>query len=187
MSETPWVKSYPAGVHWDACLPVSTVPTLLHDAVARWSDQVALEFMGKQTSYRELQHIVDQATKGFQALGVKPGVHVGLFLPNTPHYVICFFAILQAGGTVVNYSPLDAEKVLAHKIEDSQTDLLVTLDMVMLYPQMAGMLSHTRLKKSLWVTSLRCRHIRRPSTLIYKKQGSSARSHWTRSINYLPV
>ena len=147
MSETPWIKSYPPGVRWDADLPTSAVPQLLHDAVKRWADQPALEFMGKRTSYRELQTQVDQATKGFQALGVKPGVHVGLFLPNTPHYVICFFAILQAGGTVVNYSPLDAEKVLAHKIEDSHTDILVTLDMVMLYPQMAKMLSHTRLKK----------------------------------------
>ena len=147
MSETPWVKSYPPGVHWDANLPVSTVPQLLHDAVALWADQPALEFMGKKTNYRELQDLVDKATKGFQLLGVKPGVHVGLFLPNTPHYVICFFAILQAGGTVVNYSPLDAEKVLAHKIDDSHTDFLVTLDMVMLYPQMAGMLTHTRLKK----------------------------------------
>ncbi|MFZ6849518.1 long-chain-fatty-acid--CoA ligase [Undibacterium sp. RuRC25W] len=149
MSETPWIKSYPPGVRWDANLPVSAVPQLLHDAVERWADQPALEFMGKRTTYRELQTLVDKATKGFQSLGVKPGVHVGLFLPNTPHYVICFFAILQAGGTVVNYSPLDAEKVLSHKIEDSHTDLLVTLDMVMLYPQMAKMLSHTRLKKMI--------------------------------------
>ena len=147
MSDTPWIKSYPAGVHWDAALVTSPVPQLLHDAVARWPEQTALEFMGKKTSYQELQHLVNQATKGFQQLGVKPGVHVGLFLPNTPHYVISFFAILQAGGTVVNYSPLDAEKVLEHKIEDSQTDILVTLDMVMLYPQMAKMLTHTRLKK----------------------------------------
>ena len=64
-------------------------------------------------------------------------MHVGLFLPNTPHYVIAFFGVLKAGGTVVNYSPLDAAKVLEHKIEDSRTDILVTLDLASLYPQMA--------------------------------------------------
>jgi long-chain acyl-CoA synthetase len=31
--------------------------------------------------------------------------------------VIAFFGILRAGGTVVNYSPLDAAAVLAHKVE----------------------------------------------------------------------
>jgi long-chain acyl-CoA synthetase len=39
---------------------------------------------------------------------VRPGIHVGLYLPNTPHYVIAFFGVMKAGGTVVNYSPLDA-------------------------------------------------------------------------------
>ncbi len=147
MTNYPWIKSYPDGVHWDAKLPVTMLPQLLDVAVAKWADRPALEFMGKKTTYRQLQQQVDQATKGFQQLGVKPGVHVGLYLPNTPHYVISFFAILRAGGTVVNYSPLDAEKVLEHKVADSETDMLVTLDMVMLYPHMAKLLGHTRLKK----------------------------------------
>ena len=146
-ADYPWMKSYPEGVRWDADLPVTMLPVLLEDAVAKWADRPALEFMGKKTTYRELLELVNKAAKGFQQIGVKPGVHVGLFLPNTPHYVISFFGILKAGGTVVNYSPLDAEKVLAHKVADSQTDLLVTLDMVMLYPQMAKLLGQTRLKK----------------------------------------
>jgi len=70
-----------------------------------------------------------------------------LYLPNTPHYLVGLFGVLKAGGTVVNYSPLDAAKELEHKIEDSHTDFLITLDMASLYPQMAAMLSKTRLKK----------------------------------------
>ena len=147
MSTAPWTTSYPAGVRWDADLPTSSVPQLLHDAVAKWPLQPALEFMGQRLSYRQLQDMVDRATCGLQRLGLKPGMHVGLFLPNTPHYVICFFAILQAGAIVVNYSPLDAAQVLKHTIEDSHTDFLVTLDMSMLYPQMAQMLGTTRLQK----------------------------------------
>lgn len=146
-TSTPWIKSYPHGMRWDAALPVGTVPDLLRQASERWPDLPALQFMGKKTSYRELQQQVDRATLGLQQLGVGPGVHVGLFLPNTPHYVISFFAILQAGGTVVNYSPLDAEKVLQHKVEDSQTDFLITLDLQSLYPQMGKMLGNSRLRK----------------------------------------
>lgn len=147
MTAFPWTKSYPAGVHWDAELPIMPVPQLLDDTAAKWPDQIALDFMGKKTTYRELQDQVNHAAQGFQQLGVKPGVHVGLFLPNTPHYVISFFGVLKAGGTVVNYSPLDAEKVLEHKVEDSRTDIIVTLDLAVLYPQMAKLLGHTRLQK----------------------------------------
>ncbi|MEP7295869.1 MAG: long-chain fatty acid--CoA ligase [Burkholderiales bacterium] len=147
MAEHPWIKSYPEGVRWDAELPLMPVQQLLDDAVRRWPENPAIEFMGRTLTYRELGDLVNRAAKGFQDLGVGPGVHVGLFMPNTPHYPIAFFGVLKAGGIVVNYSPLDAERVLAHKIEDSETDLLVTLDLAALYPQMGRMLGTTRLKK----------------------------------------
>jgi long-chain acyl-CoA synthetase len=147
LADHPWIKSYPKGVRWDAELPLMPVQQLLDDAVRKWPDNPAIEFMGRTLSYRELGDLANRAAKGFQDLGVGPGVHVGLFLPNTPHYPIAFFGVLKAGGTVVNYSPLDAERVLAHKIEDSETDLLVTLDLAALYPQMARQLGASRLRK----------------------------------------
>ena len=53
---------------------------------------------------------------------------------------------MKAGADVINYSPLDAEKVLEHKVDDSETDILVTLDLKALYPQMGRLLGTTRLK-----------------------------------------
>ena len=147
MADHPWIKSYPKGVRWDAELPLMPVQQLLDDAMRRWPENPAIEFMGRTLNYREFGDLVNRAAKGFQDLGVGPGVHVGLYLPNTPHYPIAFFGVLKAGGRVVNYSPLDAERVLAHKIEDSETDYLVTLDLAVLYPQMARTLGASRLKK----------------------------------------
>lgn len=142
----PWIKSYPPGVRWDAALPVVPLQSILEESARKWPDKPALEFMGKRINYRDLDALAGRAAKGFQALGVKPGVHVGLYLPNTPHYIIAFFGVMKAGGSVVNYSPLDAEKVLEHKVGDSETDVMVTLDLAALYPQMARLLGNTRLK-----------------------------------------
>ena len=147
MNDKPWLASYPPGVRWDAEVRPSLVHDILGRSVADFPERPAIDFMGRRLTYRELGALVDRAAKGLQAIGVKPGVHVGLFLPNSPHYLVALFAVLQAGATVVNYSPLDAAKVLEHKIEDSQTDVLITLDLAALYPQMAGMLGKTRLKK----------------------------------------
>ena len=147
MNDMPWIKSYPAGVRWDIDVKPMPVQQILDDTVAKWPDKPALQFMGKRISYSELQVQVNRAAKGLQQLGVKPGVHVGLYLPNTPHYVIAFFGVLKAGGTVVNYSPLDAAKVLEHKVDDSRTDFMITLDLAALYPQIAAMLGSTRLKR----------------------------------------
>src|SRR5437660_4296902 len=147
MNDKPWINSYPPGVRWDAEIVPRQVQSILDDAVAKWPDRPAIDFMGKRITYRDLGDLANRAAKGLQQLGVKPGVHVGLYLPNSPHYIIAFFGVLKAGGTAVNYSPLDAAKVLEHKIEDSRTDFLITLDMASLYPQMGAMLGKTRLKK----------------------------------------
>ena len=147
MTEPLWQKSYPPGVSWQFSFEPRHVCTLLDEATQRWPKNIYLDFMDKRLNYEQVHDLVDRATKGLQALGVGPGTHVGLFLPNTPHYPILFFAILRAGGTVVNYSPLDAAREIEHKIEDSNTDIMVTLDLKVLYPTVAGLLGKTRLKK----------------------------------------
>ncbi len=140
-------KSYPPGVRWDAPLPGGAVQDILARTARDFPGHVAIDFNGAEITYGALQGLVMRAAKGFRALGVGPGVHVGLYLPNCPHYIIAFFGVLTAGGTVVNYSPLDAARVLEHKVEDSETDILVTLDLKVLYPQMAALLGHSRLKR----------------------------------------
>ncbi len=146
MSETPWISSYPSPARWDAPLAVGPVYEILDTAAQRFGDRPAVEFMGRRATYRQLHALANRAAKGFQQLGVRPGVHVGLYLPNTPHYLVAFFGVLKAGGTVVNYSPLDAAQVLAHKVEDSETSILVTLDVPTLLPQMEALLGTSGLR-----------------------------------------
>jgi long-chain acyl-CoA synthetase len=128
-------------------LAISAIDDVLTRARDIWPSSIALDFMGGRISYSELDGLVSRAAKGFQALGVKPGVHVGLFLPNCPQFPIAFFGVLRAGGTIVNYSPLDAAATLEHKIADSRTEILVTLDLQGLYPQIAGVLDRTEIRR----------------------------------------
>ena len=142
----PWLGSYPEDLRWDTELASGPVAALLDQAAQRYADSPAIDFLGHKINYRQLDDMVSRAAAGLQQLGVGPGVHVGLFLPNSPHYFIAFFGVLRAGGTVVNYSPLDAERTLAHKIEDSETDIMLTLSLDSLYSRMAGLVGRSRLK-----------------------------------------
>ena len=146
MLSQPWIMSYPNGVRWDAPIETGPVQSILEQAALAWPQQTALDFMGREITYAELDRLSERMAAALQRAGVRPGVHVGIYLPNTPHYFISFFGILKAGGTVVNYSPLDAEAVLEHKMEDSETTLLITLDVRALFPQMQRLLGHTGLK-----------------------------------------
>jgi long-chain acyl-CoA synthetase len=142
----PWEAHYPAGLAWDFAIEPRPLFALLDDAVASFAQRPCLDFLGRKSSYKEIGQLVDRATEGFQALGVRKGVRVGLFLPNCPYYVICFFAVLKAGGTVVNYNPLYAEREIARQIEDSGTSIMVTLNIKAMYPKVARRLADTCLK-----------------------------------------
>src|SRR5258707_7020357 len=147
MAHYPWEKSYPPGVTGNLEVPRKSIKQIFEESCAQSGDRPFTDFLDKMMTFRDYKEASDKAAAGFQKLGVKPGVNVGLYLPNTPHYLIAFFGVLKAGGKVVNYSPLDAARELEFKIGDSETDILVTLDAAALYPKMAAMRGKTRLKK----------------------------------------
>jgi len=142
-----WEASYPGEISWSTEVKTGSIQSILDDGVKQWPDKILCDFMDKTWTFSDIDKLVNKAAKGLKALGVGPDVHVGLFLPNTPHYVVMYFAILRAGGRVVNYSPMYAPREIAHQIEDSETDIMVTLDLEALYPQVAAQLDNTRLKK----------------------------------------
>ena len=143
----PWEAHYPDGLAWQLELAPRPLYALLDEAAAVYAERPCLDFLGRKSTYREIAQLVDRAAKGFQALGVGKGVRVGLFLPNCPYYVICFFAVLKAGGTVVNYNPLYADREIARQIEDSRTSIMVTLNIKGLYPKVAPRLADTCLER----------------------------------------
>jgi long-chain acyl-CoA synthetase len=143
----PWLAAYPDGIDWYAPFPEHPLYRFLDETAARFGDRPAADFLGKKTSYRELAALVDRAAKGLAELGVGRGVHVGLFLPNTPYYVVAYYAVLKAGGTVVNFNPLYAEAEIRHQIEDSGVTIMVTLDLAALYPNVARFLGSTSLER----------------------------------------
>ncbi len=147
MTEMLWIRSYPEGVDYFAEFTAEPLYALLDGSIERFADRNLIDFMGRKFTFAEVGTMVAHAARGFQDLGVKKGVKVGLFLPNCPQFIVAYYGILKAGGTVVNYSPLYSAPELLHQIEDSHTDIMVTLSLKALYPKMATMLRESRVKK----------------------------------------
>jgi acyl-CoA synthetase (AMP-forming)/AMP-acid ligase II/esterase/lipase/1-acyl-sn-glycerol-3-phosphate acyltransferase len=144
----PWEQSYPPGLRWDAALEARSLPDLLARAVEEFADKPCLRFRGKHYTYREVGRLVDRAARGFQLLGVRRGIKVGVMLPNCPYAVICFYAILKAGGTVVNINPLYSRLEIERQVADSDCRMLVSLDVKGLYEKVAGLaVSGTHIEK----------------------------------------
>ena len=124
----PWEKSYPPGVDWGAPLRVGTLNELFDEACARFADLPALSYGPVTASYAELASLVDSAAAGLRALGVGPDKPLALFLPNTAWHPVLFFAALKLGGRLVHISPLDPEREIVHKLQDTGARILATTD-----------------------------------------------------------
>jgi len=136
----PWLDHYPSGIDWHMPLKVAPLYTLLDDAVAGFGDLTCTNFLGRTLSYSDIGRLVDRATVGLQRLGVRKGTKVGLFLPNSPTFIVYFYAILKAGGTVVNFNPLYTVAELTQQVKDSDTELMVTLDLKVLFDKVETLL-----------------------------------------------
>jgi long-chain acyl-CoA synthetase len=143
----PWLKSYPQDVNWHDQIQPKPLYTLLESAAANYGGRPALDHLGKKYDWNTLWEMARKFARGLQAQGVKKGDHIGLFLPNSPYYVVSYYGVLLAGACVVNLNPLYAEEELKTLIEDSQVEIVISVDLRMLYEKMHRMLHETRLKK----------------------------------------
>lgn len=146
-AEPAYPLTYPAGIDWASPLPAQSMPQMFEAAAARFAGRPMLDFLGKRYDYAEIEDLVFRAAKGLQRLGLRKGDRVGLFLPNTPVFVVGYFAVLKAGGVVVNLNPLYAEREIRGIIDDSGMEIVVTLDLKLLYDKIAPMLGTSALKR----------------------------------------
>ena len=124
--------------------------SLLDQAVAAYGARPCTYFMGKRLSYAEIGALSDRAAKGLRELGVGEGVKVGLFMPNTPAFVIFYYGVLKAGGTVVNFNPLYSLEEIETQIRDSGAKIMVTLDLAANLRQDRGVASARRCSIRPW-------------------------------------
>jgi long-chain acyl-CoA synthetase len=122
---------------------------MLDEAVAAFGGRPCTYFMGKRLSFAEIGALADRAAKGLRTLGVGEGVKVGLLMPNTPTFVIFYFGVLKAGGTVVNFNPLYSLDEIEFQIRDSDTKIMVTLDLALTFGKVEAMLARGALEKAI--------------------------------------
>ncbi|HUJ38180.1 MAG TPA: long-chain fatty acid--CoA ligase [Hyphomicrobium sp.] len=147
--DLPWLGRYPRGVDWHMPFNAAPLYSLLEGAAARHGDLVCTNFLGKTLTYAEIARLVDRTAAGLQRLGVTKGTKVGLFLPNSPTFIIYFFAVLKAGGTIVNYNPLYTVSELSGQVKDSDTEIMVTLDLKVLFDKVDALLQSGVLSKAI--------------------------------------
>ncbi len=99
------------------------------DAIAqKYPNQVAFDFMGKPTTYRQMVQKIEICAKALKTIGVREGDKVTIAMPNCPQSIFLFYAINLVGGIANMIHPLSAEKEIEFYLNESGSVTAITLD-----------------------------------------------------------
>lgn len=127
MSERPWLNNYDAGVPKTLEYPAIPLFDLLSQAAEKYPDAACTIFKGARISYLEMDQITDRLAAGLASIGIKKGDRVGIFMPNTPQFVMAYFAVLKLGAIVVAVNPLYTARELVHQTNDAGLEVMLVM------------------------------------------------------------
>jgi long-chain acyl-CoA synthetase len=151
-AEKPWFKFWPEGVPKHMKYPDVPLSNLLKETARKYPDKTAIVYFDKPMTYQELDLAVDKFATALDALGVKKGDKVALFLANMPQFVIAYYGAIRIGAIETAISPLYKEREVEHQLKDSEAETIVVLDA--LYPILEKVIDKTKVKRVI-VTSLK--------------------------------
>ena len=102
----PQRPHYAPGVPAEITPVTRTMDALLFESAGHLPERIAIDFLGRTFTYRELRHAVRKAQAALYRCGVRKGDVVALIMPNCPQHVVAFYATLSLGATVAEHNPL---------------------------------------------------------------------------------
>lgn len=94
-------------------------------------EKTAYYFLGKGTTYGELEHTIATFAAALQDLGVQKGDHIAFLLGNTPHYIISLYASMRIGATTIPINPIYTADEISYIIKNGDVKVVIALDMLL--------------------------------------------------------
>jgi long-chain acyl-CoA synthetase len=152
MEDRPWFKHYDDGVPTAIDYPPVPLYYFLEESARKYPTSPCTIFKGAKITYAEMNDLTDRLAAGLADLGIKKGDRVGLFMPNTPQFVLAYFAILKIGGVVVATNPLYSAREIEYQINDAGVEIILVMSNF--YNLIKKVQPNTKLRKVI-VTNLK--------------------------------
>ena len=152
MNQKPWLAHYDKGVPHTVEIPNAPLFHFLEESARKYPDRACTIFKGAVITFKEMNELTDRMAAALVDMGVKRGDRVGIFMPNTPQFVIAYYGILKAGGAVVATNPLYTPPEIEHQASDAGIEVMFV--MTNFYKTIKKAQPKTKIKK-LIVTNLK--------------------------------
>ena len=120
----PWLEHYDVHVPPSLIYPQISMVDLLKNSTRDFHDKTCLNFEDLEFTYQDVNRLSDRLAAGLIHFGIRSGDRVGIALPNSPQFVIAYFAILKAGAIVVAINPNYRPREIVDMVNSSQVEVL---------------------------------------------------------------
>ena len=103
--------------------------TMLRESRTAKPDHPLCHINDMTFSYAQVDEISGRVASALLATGLRRGDKVAVQLPNLPHFLFAYFALLKAGLVMVPLNPLLKAQEIAYQLQDSESKLLITFEM----------------------------------------------------------
>lgn len=148
----PWTKFYDEGVPSEIKIEPKPLYSLLDETSRKHPNQIALIFFNNKITYGRLLDEVNKFALSLQKLGIKKGDVVSLILPNSPQFVISYYAALKIGAIVNPINPIYKPNEIEYILKEAKAETAIVLDLA--YPNVEKIKDKTNLKRII-ITSIR--------------------------------
>ena len=125
--DKPWLKYYSEEAI-NAPLPTCKYVDYVRDLNKDGLDDNAVEFHGKQTSYREMFENIDRVASGLESVGITSGDIVPVFSVNTPETLYTVFALNLIGAIPCLEYVTESEKEAVEAIEKCNAQVVIVFE-----------------------------------------------------------
>ena len=109
---------------------VTTLGDLIVRAAARHPESDAVVFPDERHSFGSLLEAAERAARSLLGLGVRPGDHVGILMPNCMDFIEVMFGAALIGAPVIPINARFKGRELSYVARDADLRLLVTSDII---------------------------------------------------------
>ena len=98
------------------------------EVASQYPNNVAFDFMGRHTTYRQMIKEVERCARALKTIGVRENDKVTIAMPNCPQAIYMFYAVNLVGAIANMIHPLSAEKEIEFYLNESESVTAITLD-----------------------------------------------------------
>ena len=124
------MKKLSVSKKWEYFSKQKTWVEIFEDTLEKYPDKEALVFVesNQRITYREYAERVNELAKGLFAIGVRKGMHVGIWMTNRPEWCFARLAIYKLGAIMVPIHTRYKTEELNYVLKQSDIEVLLMED-----------------------------------------------------------